>query len=483
MNAIPQGDKPRIVVVGGGISGLALAYALLEQSRLHAKPVEIMLLEQSSRLGGNLITEKHDGFLLDAGPDSWVASKPAATELARRLGLENELITPLESSRQVYVAWKNKLHPFPEGTVLGIPTRILPVATSSLFSWQGKLRMAIEPWIKPRHWYNGDDESIGAFVKRRLGQEAVERLAGPLLSGILAGNAEQLSLRATFPQLIEAEAQYGSLVRAMRKKQRERKGKSGQLPPSPFLSLRRGMGSLIDALLRSLEPEVTLRKGTAVRSISLSSGEKQSYLVHLDNGEMLSADKLALALPAYAASKIVKELDAELAHALDAFTYTGVATVFFAFRREEVKHSLDGSGFLVPRAAKRSVLAATWVSSKWHGRVPAGKVLLRVFLGGAGGEKLLEQDDSALVACTRKELSELMGMQAEPIFTRVYRFSRASCQPEVGHFNRVAYLKTLLKRWQGMHLLGSGYDGIGLSDCIRQAEAVARALLESAPMK
>lgn len=453
----------KTIVVGGGMSGLATAY-FLEQEGV----ADITLLEAAPTLGGNIRTTVQDGFVIDGGPDSWVATKPQATALAKRIGLEADLIETIPENRHVYVAFEDELHPLPEGIVLTIPTSVAPIAASRLFTWDAKLRMALEPVVPARSWDGDADESIASFITRRLGEQMTERLAAPLLGGIFAGDAESISIRATFPQLIEAETKFGSLVKAMRHAKKQR---GGGPPPSAFTSLQGGMGSFIDALVRSIK-RTEIRTSCAVERIERVGTH---FRVHT-RGEAIDADNVCLAVPSHVAAASLRPLDEELATALDAFRYVSTATAFLGFRAEQVPGPLNASGFIVPRVLGRPILASTWVTSKWPHRAPADHVLIRVFFGGAWGEEVLHHGDEELVAMARRELAHWMKIHDEPILARVFRFHRANPQPYLGHLARWRALRQRLEIHPGLDILGSGFDGVGLSDCIRQAESVAKRL-------
>ncbi len=464
----------RVVVVGGGVTGLTTAFGLVSGKDTSGGRVEVTLVEGAARLGGSIVTEKRDGFTIDGGPDSWVANKPFATTLARDLGLGDALVPTVEANRRVYVAYGDALHLLPEGLVLGVPTRILPVVATRLFSWRAKLRMGIEPLVPKQT--SPDDESIADFVTRRLGHEVSDRLAAPMLGGIFAGDAKTLSMKATFPQMVEMERKYGSLVRGMRA-QRRTAAANGKAP-SAFLSLRDGVGTLIDALKGAIG-DARVMTSTRVLSIArLGDGDARGrFVVNIDGGEGLFADDVVLTAPTYGVASVIRPLDGTIADELDAIPYASTATVFLAFRRDDVSHPLDASGFIVPRALGRPLLASTWASSKWDGRAPKGHVLLRAFFGGAWGEATLEKDDEALVALARRELADLMKLDATPLFSRVFRFDRASAQPIVGHLARVARVRERLKRYPGLRIAGAGFGGIGIPECVRQGNEAATAIL------
>ncbi len=469
----------RVVIVGGGITGLATAHALVNGPR--AAELDVVVIEGGATLGGSIRTVRRDGYTIDGGPDSWVASKPQATALAKALGLGDALMPTIEATRRVYIAWKGGLHPLPEGLVLAVPTQVMPMLKTPIFSWRGKMRMGLEPLVPVRHFEGDDDESIGDFVTRRLGSEMTERLAAPLLGGIFAGDATKISIRATFPQFVAMEEKYGSLVLASRAAKKANGASNGKVPPSAFTSLRGGMGSLIDGLARAIG-ESRIRTSTKVTSIAaLDGGDVRGrYRVDLEGAEPIFADDVVLATAAHAAAGALRALDADLSRELDGIPYASTATVFLAFKRADVKHPLDGVGFLVPRPLNRPILAATWASSKWESRAPEGGVLMRAFFGGAWGEELLTKDDAELVALARKELGDLMKLDATPLFAQVFRFQRASPQPLVGHLARIARMKKSLAAHRGLYIAGSGFDGVGVPDCVRQANEVAASILASA---
>lgn len=473
-------SKPlRVAIVGGGVTGLALAHAL--EKTLAGVPSEVCLLEASPRLGGNVHTFIHNGFVADGGPDSWVATKPHATALAKELGLEDELIGTIPENRRVYIAWGGKLHALPEGLVLGIPTEILPMVGTDLFSWDAKLRMALDLVVPPRTFGPGDDESIAAFVGRRLGDDVADRLVGPLLSGIFAGDAGDLSIRATFPQLVDAEQKHGSLVRAMRVQLRERRSKSGERggAPSMFLSLKRGMSDFVTTLAHRLRDAVVVTDAPVTRVEALPEGDPRGrWALTVAHGDARFADVVVGTTPAYAFADPVRTLDPALADALSALTYVSTATVFLGFKKRDVAHPLDATGFIVPRSMGRPMLASTWVSSKWEHRAPSGHVLVRVFFGGAEGERLLDRDDAELAELARTELGAFVGLSGRPAFTKVFRFDKKSPQPLVGHLGRVSKVKERLAMHPGLHYCGNGFDGSGIPDCVKQAEAIARVIAD-----
>lgn len=464
------------LILGGGISGLVTAWSLLQRAEHRHVRATVTILEQSPRPGGNLFTERVEGFLVDGGPDSWIASKPAAAELCRDLGLGAALIETIPANRRIYVAHGASLAPMPEGVVLGVPTRLGPMLQTPLLSWRAKARLALDrvaPWASPRQ--GSTDEALGPMVARHLGREVVSAFTEPLLAGIYAGDAWSLSARSTFPALVDAAAHGGSLMRNARAAVPKRF--PGQSPPSAFLSLRDGVGSLVDALVAALPPG-TVRTGTAAVSVA-RDGDR--YVVTTAEGEHLGADRVVLAMPMHRAARVVRSLDATLGARLDALGWSSVATAFFAYPREAVGRALDATGFVVPKREGRRILASTWVSSKWPGRAPEGTVLLRAFVGGLGHEDRASLPDAELVALCRDDLSALLPLLGDPLFTRVYRFLGSSPQPTVGHASRVAAIREALKNHPRLVTIGAAYEGVGIPDVVALARRTGERIADEAP--
>lgn len=466
----------RVVIVGGGITGLACAHALEKAEERAA----VHLIEGSSQLGGNLQTVRHNAFVIDAGPDSWVAAKPHATKLARAVGLGDELIGTRPDTRRVYILWQRKLHPMPEGMMLGVPTEMKPFLDTDLLGWDGKLRAGLDFLVPPRKWKDDDDESIGSFVARRLGNEVAERIAGPLLGGIFAGDPDALSVRACVPQLVEAEREHGSIIRAMRALKAKRKAQQqsgGGGEATAFVSLKRGVGDLVVNVAHKLRDAEVATNRKAKKILALPEGDARGrWMVKTSDGAYC-ADDVVLSVPAHAASALLTEVDGDLAAQCATLDYSSAATIFLAYRKFDVRHPLDAFGILIPRAENRPIMACTFVSSKWDHRAPSGQVLLRVFVGGSGNEAMVDRDDKDLVRLARSQIFDLLGIDRPPVFARVFRFRKSSPQPHVGHIPRVKKILARVAEHPGLHVGGNGYIGSGIPDMIRQGEEIAARIM------
>ena len=455
----------RVLIVGGGITGLAAAHRLTRETRA----ATVTLIESEARLGGKIVTERAGGFLLEGGPDSFLSAKPRGLGLCRELGLAERLHGANERLRRTYVLRGGELFDLPEGLSGLVPSRLEPIARSALLSPWGKLRLAGEYFVKPRPV--GGDESVASFVRRRLGDEAYARLIEPLLSGIFAGDGEQLSLAATFPQLRQTELDHGGLMKGMLAARRPAPAsqKNGKPKLPAFLTAPGGMGELVEAL------ETRLAGVEILRGVSVSALEaaETGYRLRLSSGETREAEAVILATPGYVTAELVAGLDAPLAEALRSIPYSSTATVYLAYAEENLPRRLNGYGYIIPRAEGRPILACTWTSSKFPNRAPEGFGLIRVFIGRAGQPDVLAQDDAALVALARAELAGTLGIQAPPAFQRVFRWPRAMPQYILGHLERLAAIEQRLAGLPGLFVAGNAYRGVGLPDCIASGEAAA----------
>ena len=470
----------QVVIVGGGITGLAAAYTLQEHARAAGTPVDCTLLEAGSRLGGSILTERADGFVIEAGPDSFLSTKPWALELCERLGLTERLVGTNRAQRAIYILSGDRLHPVPEGLVLLAPVHLGAFIRSPLLSMAGKARMALDVILPRRH--EGGDESLGAFVRRRLGREVLEKLVAPLFAGIYAGQADRLSLRSVFPRFCDLEQEYRSLILGLAAARRNRpnKPKNNESRWTTFLTFRGGMTELVETLVGRLNA-VAVRTGSQVRTVrpaeaGPSAGpvpDRGGYDVRLADGRLLHADAVIVTTPAYAAAELLGDTDRPIAEHLRAIPYASTATVSLGYRRAGFSHPLNGFGFVVPRTEGRRILACTWTSTKFSRRAPPDSVLLRCFVGGAGTEAAVAQDDDAIVKMVRDELRAIMGVLAPPVLTRVYRWAQANPQYVVGHGDRLAAIDVALAGHPGLFLAGSAYRGVGIPDCIHQGAVAA----------
>jgi oxygen-dependent protoporphyrinogen oxidase len=460
----------RIAIIGGGISGLSAAFAL-EKHRLAGAPVEYVVFESAPRLGGVLVTDRVDGCLVEAGPDSFLTEKPWASDLCREVGLGDQLIGSNDADRKTYILVKGRLAVIPDGLMFMVPTKITPTMLSPLFSIGTKLRMARE-WFHPPRRADAD-ETVAAFVERHYGSEMVDRLADPLLSGVYGGEAAQLSVRAVLPRFAEMEATHGSLGRAMLAA-RKKMARISKAPARPlFTSLKDGMQQLVDAVVSRL-PASALQSSTLVQDVQR---QREGWLVSTGHASD-HFDALIVATPAQAAAELLKTVSENLASELGAIQYTSSVTVNLGYDASVRAALPPGFGFLIPRSEGKRMLAATFVHNKFPHRAPDDRALLRCFIGGARNEQVLQAPDEEVLRIVREELRQIIGLTANPLFTRVYRWKGAMAQYGVGHLDRLQRIESLLRQLPGLTLAGNGYRGIGVPDCVRSGtEAANQALL------
>jgi len=466
-----------VVIVGGGIAGLAAAYRLTQA----APGASITLVESESRLGGKIVTERVDGFVIEGGPDTFLAYKPRGVGLCRDLGLGDRLHGTNPALRRTYIARGERLYDLPEGLTGLIPSRFGPMAKTALLSPLGKLRMGLDYVIPPRR--APEDESIASFVSRRLGQEVYDRLVEPLLSGIYAGDGEQLSLAATFPQLQQTERAHGGLIKGMlAARQNGHRPTPSANGRSAFVTPTTGLAEIVEALEARLRAAgVRLRLGEHVKRVERAAG---GYGVTLANGAVLPAEAVILATPAFVTAELLAGLDETAAAALRAIPYVSTATVSLAYPLADIPRPLDGYGYLIPRAENRPILACTWTSTKFPHRAPEGSGLIRAFVGRAGQADVLAGTDAAVVNLVRAELRRTLGITAAPMLQRVFRWPRAMPQYTLGHLDRVRVIEARLAALPGLVVAGNAYRGIGLPDCIASGEAAAEAaaqIIEGTP--
>lgn len=455
-----------MAVIGGGISGLAAARAL------HQRRVPYLLLEAGERFGGVIRTETRDGFLLEGGPDSMLAQKPEAIELCRQLGLGDRLVPTNPDQRAVFVLLRGRLHPLPEGMMLAVPTRVLPFLASGLFSWTGKLRMGLDLVIPGRDGNQDDDESIASFLRRRFGQEAVDRLGEPLLAGIHAGDPERLSILATFPRFRQLERTHGSLVRAMWVAPRPRPS-PGAAPVAAFYSLRGGLVELVDALVAGLD-KGSLRTRARVHQVEADAG---GFRLAVEGSDPVRAARVVLAAPGPRIAPALAGLLPAASGALGAIPFASSATVLLGYRSGDVLHPLDGYGMVVPATEGTRTSALSFVSTKFPFRAPAGHVLLRGFLGGVRDPGALSLGDDEMIETVAREMRDVLGIRGAPVLTRVFRWPHATPQLEVGHLARMREVERAIAAVPGLFLTGAGVRSTGIPDSVadgtRAGEAAA----------
>jgi oxygen-dependent protoporphyrinogen oxidase len=458
-----------VTIVGGGIAGLATAFYLQKKSQEKGIPLSYTLIEKDARFGGKISTTAVDDFIIEGGPDSFVTTKPWGMQLCRDLDLDPEIIPTNDEKRNVFILNKGKLTPFPGGYRLTVPTEFVPFALSPLISPLGKLRMALDLIIPARK--EQGDESLASFIRRRLGQEALDKIGGPIMAGIYVADPERLSMDSTFPQFSELEREHGSLIKAMRqakKKSAARSNPQGK-PPAMFHSLRGGMNELVERLISRLKGNLWAgRQVLRIRPLSdgfellVTSAKDQQYLV---------TNALVLATPAYVAAELLQPVEPELSDRLKDIRYISTATISLGYRWAEVKdqHDFNGFGFLIPKSENRQILACTWSSTKFNHRAPDDKVLLRVFVGGDDKEHLVNLPDDELLALVQAELADTMGITAGPVISKIFRWPKGNPQYDVGHLDRVSQIEALANTVPGLYLTGSAFRGIGIPDCVKGA--------------
>jgi len=460
-----------ILIIGGGITGLSAAYYATKRN----PDAHIILIESSNRWGGKIITDRvpfDDGqFIIEGGPDTFLATKPYATALCQELGIGDRLHGTNQKNKNTYVLHRNKLEPLPDGLALMIPTNVESILKSHLVSWAGKARMGLD-FLLPAKNVNGD-ESLGGFVSRRLGREAYENLIEPLMSGVYAGDGDALSLASTFPYLRGLEIKYGSLARGALKMRAQSNGKSVQGSRSAFLTPTTGLAEIVEALVESLKSKVNLRLNTTVSRISNNDSR---FIVELADGSSLDSDSLIVATPAYIGGALLASFDAELASVLQSIPYASTATVSFAYRQSDLPHELDGYGYVIPRRAGRKALAGTWTSTKFPHRAPERYVLIRVFVGRAGQN--IPWNENKLFELAKEEVKLTSDITAEPIVSRVFMWEKAMPQYNLGHLEILQHMDAALENYPNLALAGAGYRGIGIPDCIHSGELAVEKILK-----
>ncbi len=477
----------QITIIGGGIAGLAAAYYAQKQTASSSK---ITVLEQADYWGGKLVTERipfdEGQFVVEGGPDTFIVTKPWGVQLCKEMGIADRLQGTNPKTKKTYILKNERLRELPGGLTMMIPTEFGPMLRTKLLSWPAKARMGLDFFI-PTASENGD-ESLGTFVTRRLGRSAYENLIEPLMSGIYAGDGDQLSLQATFPYLRDLEKEHGGLVKGALavRRQRAKKARTEGKSPRPtagsrsiFLTPTTGLAEIVEALVAVLEAagvDLHLNAG-AERAARSNSG---NWKVLLENGQTLSTDRIILATPAYVSGDLIKHAAPDLAAELGAIDYVSTATVTLAYPESALSRPLDGYGYVIPRREDHKALACTWTSTKFPHRAPEGYALVRVFIGRAGQEKRISWDEDSLSAIARQELECTLGITAKPLLTRVYLWEEAMPQYNLGHPARLNRIEAALESFPNLALAGNGYAGIGIPDCIHSGELAAEKVLGTA---
>ena len=469
-------NQPRsVVIVGGGISGLATAFALQEQAAASGLLIRCTVLESGSTWGGKIVTHRVGDLVTEAGPDSFLSQKPAGLALCAKLGLSEQLINTNVTGKKAFVLCGGQLHELPEGLVSFVPKELGPFLRSGLLSWTGLARMGCDVLL-PRGSSEGD-ESLASFFRRRFGAQVFERVLEPLMAGIYAGDAEQMSVKATFPRFVELEQEHGSIIRGMMAVKKQ----AASMPPGDssrtmFVSLKNGLSDLVEALTARLAQQGTeLRLGGQVDAMRVRSHQpgRWMYDLILQDGSALSAESLVLATPAYVSAELLRPLTPIAGGLLETIPYASTATIAMAYPANQVAGAVEGFGFIVPRKEGRDLIAATWTSLKWPHRAPSDRLLVRCYVGGVGKEAILQSDDDELIARVRAELSTLCRITAEPSYVEVNRWWKAMPQYTLGHLSRLVQIDAALSRYPGLVLTGAGYRGVGIPDCIRDGAVAA----------
>lgn len=461
-------NRKKIVIIGGGITGLAAAFYLEKEIKERALPIDCTLIEASPRLGGKIQTIHKDGYVIEKGPDSFLERKKSATELAKDLGLESELVN--NAAGQSYVLVNEKLHPIPEGAVMGIPTKLAPFIKTRLFSVFGKARASMDLILPPSK--AKEDLSLGEFFRRRVGDEIVENLIEPLLSGIYAGDIDKLSLMSTFPQFYQMEQKHRSLILGM-KNGRQSSGSKPANKKGMFQTIDKGLYQMVEAIETQLEC-TKIYKGTKAVRIDQKGA---SYLIHLDNGQEISADAAIIASPHKSISTLFGHLE-DLEY-LQSMKSTSVANVALGFPDDAVEMDLEGTGFVISRNSDFTITACTWTNKKWPHTAPVGKTLLRAYVGKSGDESIVEQSDSEIVRIVLDDLKRIMKITGEPELVSVTRWNESMPQYNVGHKQKMKEIRrTFLSSYPGIFLAGASFDGIGIPDCIDQGKQAVIEMIE-----
>ncbi|MCO6043007.1 protoporphyrinogen oxidase [Aeoliella sp. ICT_H6.2] len=461
-----------VAVIGGGISGLAAAWRLVE-----LRPEwQVVVLEASDEPGGVIQTVQRDDFTLELGPDSLLRRLPWGVDLCRRLGIEQELIGTEPAAKGVYTVHRGRATRMPEGFAIMAPERTWPVVTTPILSPWGKLRLAAERLV-PRRTAS-TDESLAAFACRRLGREAFERIVQPLAGGIFMGDPERLSLKSCFPQFAAMEAEHGSLIKATQAARKQREAKADGKPQSVFTAPAGGLGRIIEAAAEKLGERV--RCGQRVVQLASRDDAWQLRVEDIQTGEQADEtyDAVIVATPASATARLLESVDPRVSELLAGVEYSSCVIVQLGYQRKNIAHPLDAAGVVVPNVEGRALQACSFSSVKYAGRAPDGSVVLRAFFGGAMRPELPAMSDEKLIELAKSEVGTLLGASGEPLFTVVKRWQSSMPQYHVGHAERVDEIEQRTAAHHGLELAGAALHGVGIPHCIHTAEDAARRVVE-----
>lgn len=457
----------KVVIIGGGIAGLSAAWYCQQQG------INYTLIEASYRWGGKIYTEHvmlsgyEQPLVIETSPDGFITRKPWAMDLIHQLGLDDQIIPVNKLPERIYILTGGELVPMPEGLRLLVPTEFAPFLASSLFTPEGKLHVLADMYMPSKT--DDEDESLAEFITRRLGAEAVDKLGEPLLAGVYNAEADKQSILATFPNYRKIEAEYGSLIRGMRLMKNQQKPSN---QPS-LVSLKNGMGQLIDALVEQLTGDLILEKSIGKGMMHHAS---TGYIIDLGNGDTISAQHIILTTPADITANLLNNLAPESAQELAQLRQEGVGSISLAYKKADISHPMDAYGVVIPSSEKRRIDGITWTSNKWDYRAPEDVALMRAFFGGPHTRDMLSKSDDEILSIVRDELRDIMGITAEPIYYRINRLPKGYPQYDVGHLDRIAAIESNLP--EGIYVTGSPYRGLGLPDVIHQSQQLIAKITE-----
>jgi protoporphyrinogen/coproporphyrinogen III oxidase len=467
----------RVAIIGGGITGLSAAYTIEQHNKQAAEPLDYVLFERSNRLGGKVVTDNVDGFVVEAGPDCFVAEKPWIPRLATQLSIEDRLMAPNDSVKRSFIYSEGKVHELPEGLLLLVPTKILPFLLSPLISWKGKARMACDLVIPRKKGLT--DETLSHFVQRRLGRELLDKVATPLVAGIHSNDPETMSLQASFPRFLKMEEDYGSLLRAMLAARRKAAAAGPKGKAAYFLSFKEGMGEISDSLATQLGKNCVHPSTSVTRIQKIMKEGGPAYRLFFDDGrESVEADAVVIATVANQTARLLEDVDSSVARLLRDIPLTSSANLSLAFKSHELGRIPEGFGMMIPAIEKRKISALTLSSTKWNNRVPDPQyTLLRVFVGGYRNQEVALMDDNDLLKVVKSELSDLFGISATPSMACIHRWIEDRPQYSMGHLDRVKGIEDRLTGHGGLFIAGCSYHGIGVGDCVASGMSASRAAI------